>query len=155
MMWIRPIGIAFFLVGETVSAQSASESITRLESCFQAARLADAVCAKQEDPTQRLDCFEKMRTRQVECLEHVLPEAATASESPGGKPPLAPPSSATEAPLKAVSPKEPDQTEPSGMSTGSIPADKSNSPQMPSDTPTATIRSDAPGKSAETPAQPA
>jgi hypothetical protein len=167
MMWIRLIGIAFFLAGETDSAQSASESVTRLESCFQAARLADTVCAKQDDPTQRLDCFEKMRARQVECLEYVLPEAPTASENSVGTAPLAPPSNAAEAPSKGVSSKEPGQTEPPGMSTGSIPADKSNSPskadlktnppQIPTtrDLPTASIRSDAPAKSADIPAQPA
>jgi hypothetical protein len=161
MMWIRRIGIAFFLAGQTASAQPASESVTRLESCFQAARLADAVCVKQEDPTQRLDCFEKMRARQVECLEHVLPEAPTASENSFGTAPLAPP--ASEAPSKVVSPKVPGRTEPPPVSTGSIPAEKSNSSpkadltpptRMPttSDMPAATIRVDPPGNTAGEPA---
>jgi hypothetical protein len=99
MMWARLIGGVFILGGGIVSARSADESVAALESCFQAARIVEAVCSKLPiDPAQRLDCFQKTRSAQLECLNHVLsettarpatpktPSDATRSESPAAKP---------------------------------------------------------------------
>src|SRR5258708_39908362 len=100
MMWARLIGSVFILGGGIISARSANESVTALESCFQAARIADAICFKlPDDPALRLDCFQKTRSAQIECLEHVL------SETPGG--PAKTPSEATrsEPPASAALPE--------------------------------------------------
>ena len=68
---------------DLIGPRSANENMTGLESCFHAARIADAICSKlPNDPAQRLDCFQQTRAAQLECLEHVL------SETPaGGTPP--------------------------------------------------------------------
>ena len=58
VMWIRLASVALCLAGGAAHAQSASESISGLESCIEAARFADAICSKlPNDPTQRADCF--------------------------------------------------------------------------------------------------
>src|SRR5258708_11828689 len=103
MMWVRLIGSAFILGGAIVSARSADESVAALESCFQASRVADAICSKlPDDPALRLDCFQKTRSAQLGCLEHVLsetpagpatpktPSEATRSEPPASAGPATP-----------------------------------------------------------------
>src|SRR5438105_15226857 len=76
VMWTRLASFALCLAGATAHAQSANESASGLESCFRAARLADALCATlPNDPTQRVDCFVKARAAQRECLERALSEA--------------------------------------------------------------------------------
>ena len=92
MMWARLIGSVFFLATGLVGARSANESMMGLQSCFQVARIADAICSKlPNDPAQRLDCFQKTRSAQLECLEHVL------SEMPAGFPTPTMPSETTPA----------------------------------------------------------
>src|SRR5689334_5290283 len=77
VMWTRLAIAALCLAGLTAQAQPADDNnMSRLESCIQAARLADAICSKiTNDPTQRGDCFAKGRAAQLECLDRVLSEA--------------------------------------------------------------------------------
>jgi hypothetical protein len=78
MSWVRLIGSVFILGGSIVSARSADESLALMESCFKAARTADAICSKlPDDPALRVDCFQKTRSAQLDCLEHVLSETPT------------------------------------------------------------------------------
>jgi hypothetical protein len=170
MMWARLIGSVFILAGGIVSAQSASESFAGLESCFQAARIADAICSKlPNDPAQRLDCFQKMRSAQLECLEHVL------SETPAGPATPKTPSEATrsEPPASAALPEgsservsPPGQTGTLETPAGISSAERSNSPQkaiggtnMPeppgsTEAPTGAIRPDISPKTADIPVRP-
>jgi len=75
-MWTRLATVALCLASLTAQAQAADDNMSRLESCIQAARLADAICSKiANDPTQRGDCFAKGRAAQLECLDRVLSEA--------------------------------------------------------------------------------
>jgi hypothetical protein len=158
MTWVWLIGVTPLILGGAVCAQSANEKTTALESCFRSSRLADAICMKQDDPAERLDCLHKTSAAQLECLEHALPEGATASENFPGTVPSGPPASAasSEAPSKAASPIEPGRTETPELSTGSIPAQEADSPPKadlktnpPSDDVTGAIRSDVPGKITE------
>jgi hypothetical protein len=148
MMWgARLIGSVFILAGGIVSARSANESFAGLESCFQAARIADAICSRlPDDPAQRLDCSQKTRSAQLECLEHVLSETAagpvtpkTPSEVTRSEPPAsgALPGGSSE----RVSP--PGQTGTLETPTG-----------LPSEAPTGAIRPDISPKTADVPVRP-
>jgi hypothetical protein len=130
MTWVRLIGVMPLILGGAVCAQSPNEKVTPLESCFRSSRLADAICMKQNDPAQRLDCLHKTSAAQLECLEHALPEPATASENSSGTVPSGPPANAasSEAPSQSASPKEPGRAEAPEVSTGSIPAKEADSP---------------------------
>ena len=91
-----------------VGARSANESMTGLELCFKAARIADAICTKlPDDPALRRDCFQKTNSAQLECLDHVL------SETPAGPATPKTPSEATrsEPPARAApaTPKTPSE----------------------------------------------
>lgn len=103
MRWARLIVSVFILGGGIVSARSANETADALESCFRAARIADAVCSKLlDDPALRLDCFRKRRAAQLECLENVL------SETPAGPATSKPPSEATRSePPASAAPETP------------------------------------------------
>jgi hypothetical protein len=102
MRWARLIGSVFILGGGIVSARSANESIGALELCFKAARIADAICSKlPDDPAQRLDCLQKTRAAQLECLEHVL------SETPAGPTPKTPSEAARSEPPASAAPATP------------------------------------------------
>jgi Type VI secretion system VasI, EvfG, VC_A0118 len=71
MMRMVLAAVALSIAGH-VCAQDANEGIKGLEACFQAARLADAICSSPaNDSVQRLDCFKKTRAAQLECLQHV------------------------------------------------------------------------------------
>src|SRR3981189_487924 len=97
-------------VGGAVCAQSANETVAGLESCFQSARRADSVCSNlPNDAVQRLDCLQKARTAQLECLRHVPPptsDASVAAQKPAATAALG---AATVLPEKpaAVSPDRP------------------------------------------------
>jgi hypothetical protein len=99
-----------------VGARSANDSMTGLESCFQAARIADAICSKlPNDPAPRLECFQKTRTAQLECLEHVLsetPAGPATQKAPSETIRPEPPTTATlpDGPSKRVSPEQLSQT---------------------------------------------
>jgi hypothetical protein len=158
MIWVRLIGVTPLILGGAVCAQSANEKVTALESCFRSSRLADAICMKQNDPAERLDCLRKASAAQLECLEHALPEGATASVNSSGTAPSGPPANAAppEAPSKAASPKQPGPMESPGVSTGGIPAKEADGPPKadlktspPSDDVTGAIGSDVPGKIAD------
>lgn len=108
MRWARLIVSVFILGDGIVSARSANETAEAMEPCFRAARNAEAICSKLPDPEQRVDCFQNMRSAQLECLEHVLsetpgeptpktPSEAARSEPPASAPPATPKTS-TEAP---------------------------------------------------------
>jgi hypothetical protein len=85
MMRMVLAAVALSIAGH-VCAQDANEGIKGLEACFQAARLADAICSSPaNDSVQRLDCFKKTRAAQLECLQHVplgLSADSKASEVP-------------------------------------------------------------------------
>jgi hypothetical protein len=164
MIWVRLMGVTPLILGGAVCAQSPNEKVTPLESCFRSSRLADGICMKQTDPAQRLDCLHKTSAAQLECLEHALPEGATASENSSVTVPSGPPANAasSEAPSKGASPKQPGRTDAPEVSTGSIPAKEADSPPKadlktnpPSDDVTGAIRLDAPGAIADAPSLPA
>jgi hypothetical protein len=80
MMRAPLIAIVLCSVSAAVCAQPANETVAGLESCFQSARRADLVCSNlPNDAVQRLDCLQKARTAQLECLRHVPPPTSDAS----------------------------------------------------------------------------
>jgi hypothetical protein len=155
-----------------VGARSANESMTGLESCFQVARIADAICSKlPNDPAQRLDCFQKTRSAQLECLEHVLsetPAGPTMPKTPSETTRLEPPATAAlpEGSSERVSPGQPGQTGTVETPAGIPSAQKSNTlpkaivrtspPELPgsSKAPAGTIRPDISPKAADVPVRP-
>jgi hypothetical protein len=70
------IAIPLVLLSGSAFAQSADQYSHRLESCFQAARLAGSICDRRADPGERLRCLESTRIVQIECLQPILPEKA-------------------------------------------------------------------------------
>ncbi|MCP4620642.1 MAG: hypothetical protein GY844_29905 [Bradyrhizobium sp.] len=122
MMWPRLMGSVVILAGGVISARSADESLAGMESCFRAARVADAICSKLvDDPAQRLDCFRKTRADQLTCLEQVLqaPAKAATPEAPSD-------ASRAEKPAKAPSSRESsEQAAPTGQAgSHEVPAEK-------------------------------
>ena len=174
MMWVRLIGSVFILAGGIVCARSADEGVAAgLESCFHAARIADAICSKLDpnDASPRLDCFQKTRAAQLECLEHVLSETPAGPSAPRdslGSLPSGPPANAAlpESSSKQVSPEQPGRAGSSGMSTGSNLPQESNSPPKanlgmnppelpaPPETTTGAIRPNLSPKTTELPKRP-
>jgi hypothetical protein len=106
------IAIVLSSVSAAVCAQSANETVTGLESCFQSARRADSICSKPEnDAAQRLDCLQKARTAQLECLQRV-PQATSiglAAEKPAATAALAMPAgtASPQLPATTVVPEKP------------------------------------------------
>jgi hypothetical protein len=113
MRWARLTVSVFILGGGISSARSANETADALESCFRAARIADTICSKLDDPEQRVDCFQKMRSTQLECLEHVLsktpggPTPKTPSEAARSEPPASAPPAMPETPTETRRPEPP------------------------------------------------
>jgi hypothetical protein len=144
-MW-RLVATALLIAGSVVGAR-ANDGASGLESCFQAARLADAICSRLEnDPVQRLDCFQKTRAAQLECLEHVLSELspkATTPEPPSGSVRPGPPASSAPplVPSEAGSSKEPARPETAEAPTGTVSLDQP--PAAPTPNPKA-VPSDVP-----------
>ena len=130
MMWVRLIGSAFILGGGIVSARSADESAAALESCFQASRTADAICSKlPDDPALRLDCFQKARSAQLECLDHVISEMQAATpKTPSEATRSEPPASAALPEGSSEHGSPPAQTGTLETPAGIPSAEKSNSP---------------------------
>jgi hypothetical protein len=80
MMRASLIAVVLSMVSAAVCAQPANETVTGLESCFQLTRAADAVCSEPEnDAAQRLECLQRARALQLECLKKVLPETSAGS----------------------------------------------------------------------------
>jgi hypothetical protein len=138
----RPlIALMLTMVGGAVCAQSVSGGIKGLESCFQLARAADLICSNPANSAvERLDCLEKARAAQLECLEHVPPtsSARTARTAP----PETPSAVAPQAPAKAVPPELP-----TGTVSPDLPA-AATSPEAPLPT-----SPKIPAKAAETPSR--
>jgi len=98
VMRAPPIAIVLSCVGRAVCAQPLDESVTMLDTCFQLARTADAICSDPKiGAAERADCRQKASAAQLECLERVFPR-----ESAGSVP--------AEMPPRAVSPKMPTVT---------------------------------------------
>ncbi len=102
------IAIVLSSVGGAVCAQPANEVAKELESCFQLARAADAICSNPKNgEVERLDCFQKARTSQLEYLERIMsagsapPETSAGSVLPQMPPGTVPPG------MPAVSPHRP------------------------------------------------
>lgn len=86
MMRISTIAIGLSITAGAACAQSANSGLEGLESCFHAARLSDAICMNLSNaPAQQVDCFEKARAAQLECLQHV-PSGTSARSAPPERP---------------------------------------------------------------------
>ena len=84
MIRFRLAGFVLCIASGTAYAQSATESKVGLESCVEAARLADSICAKLPlAQTAREDCLKKGGAALLKCLEQVLPDppGPTATQS--------------------------------------------------------------------------
>jgi len=128
------IAIALSSVSAAVWAQSVNETVTGLESCFQSARAADAICSDpKHGAAERLDCLQKARTAQLECLQQV-PLATSVALAAAEKPAAA---AALETPAETASQKLPTVTvlpeKPAAVSTDR-PARAVDSPSRPTDT---------------------
>jgi hypothetical protein len=128
------IAIVLSGVSAAVCAQSANETVTGLESCFQSARHADSICSNPEnDAVQRLDCLQKARTAQLECLQHVSSTTSVGSavtEKPAATAALATPAgtASPELPTATVLPEKPAAVSPDR------PARTVDTPSKPADT---------------------
>jgi hypothetical protein len=106
-----PIVIVLSVLGGAVCAQTANEAVKGLESCFELARANDAICSNPANSAvERLDCLQKARTAQLECLEHTqseMPAGSDRQEMPGAGAAKDTPTGAvsTEKPAGSVSPK--------------------------------------------------
>lgn len=138
-----------------------------MESCFQVAHMADAICSKlPDDPALRLDCFQKTRSAELECLDHVLAETSagpappkTPSEATRSEPPAS--AALSEGSSKRVSPPGQPGTSEAPARTPS--AEKSNStpkaivgtnppePPRSEEAPTGAIQPDVSPKPADVP----
>jgi hypothetical protein len=124
------IAIALSSVSDAVCAQPANGTAIGLESCFQLARAAAAICY---DPTnsavERFDC-QKTRAALGECLEHAAKSAP--SETPAGigsssrtvLPELPTSAISSDAATGSVAPHSPDGTVPSEKPGGTVSLDK-------------------------------
>jgi hypothetical protein len=143
------IAIVLSSIGGAVCAQPANEGPTSLESCFQSARAADAICSDPaNDAVQRLDCLQKARTAQLQCLEQVAPKAAAGStQSEGtvgaGPPETAPGTAAPALPSAAAAPELPAATLSPDESAAALSPDKPAAAVAP-DEPTAIVAPEKP-----------
>jgi hypothetical protein len=123
------IGCWLFCSSVGALAQSSNQSSRLFEQCFQAGRLGNAICDRQADPGERLDCLETVRAEQFECLRRILPEeTATTSKAPepSARDASDSPQSAPIKPSTAATPeasRSPD-TEPAA-SDGTVPSSQS------------------------------
>src|SRR6266436_2145395 len=118
------IAIVLCSVGGAVCAQPADEASKMLDTCFQLARTADAMCSDPKNgEAERLDCRQKASMAQLECLERVFPGRTAESVPP-------------EMPTRTVSPERPIGT----MAKGEPASSQKTSPRTaPAETPIATI----------------
>jgi len=134
------IAIVLSSVDGAVCAQPADEGFKVLETCFQLARAADAICSDPKNGTaERFDCRQKASTAQLECLEHIS-RGTSAGSAPARKPagtvsPEMPTvTGSPEAPAGSVSPETPTATVSAGESASSLKTPPEN---VPPETPTA------------------
>jgi hypothetical protein len=119
-----------------------------MESCFQSARAADAVCFDPaNDAAKRLDCLGKARTAQLECLNRVLssPPAGSASSE------ALPAANAPDMPTGTVPQQTPAANLPPETPTAEVPSDKRPEGGPPDLLPTGSV-SPEPAGSADNPA---
>jgi hypothetical protein len=131
------IAIVLSSVGGAVCAQPADEGFKVLETCFQLARAADAICSDPKNgAAERLDCRQKASTAQLECLEHIS-RGTSAGSAPPRKPagtvsPEMPTvTGSPEVPAGSVSPETPTATVSAGQPLKTPPEN------VPPETPTA------------------
>src|SRR6266481_2662811 len=111
------IAIVLCSVGGAVCAQPADEASKMLDTCFQLARTADAMCSNPKNgEAERLDCRQKASMAQLECLERVFPGRTAESAPP-------------EMPAATVSPEIT-----TGTASPGVPARHVDIPAMPQDT---------------------
>src|SRR3984893_2224863 len=102
------IAIVLCSVGRAAWAQPADEGSKMLDTCFELARTADAICSDPKNGgAERLDCRQKASMAQLECLERVFP-----GRSAGSVPP--------EMPARTVSPEMPTVTASPEAPAGSV-----------------------------------
>jgi hypothetical protein len=147
MMRAPLFAIALSSVSDAVCAQPANGTVTGLESCFQLARAAAAICY---DPTnsavERFDC-QKTRATLDECLAHAARSAP--SETPAGTGS----SSGTvspELPTSAISPDTSTGSVAPNSPDGTVPSEKPSATVSPAK-PTATV---SPARAADIPSKP-
>ena len=139
-MRARLIIMTLSIASGTAHAQSVEESVTGLDSCFQAARVANSICTNlTNDPARRFDCFQKVRDAHLECLEHVpspgsvgatAPEASSTALGAGSP-------AKTAAPDARSEPLPPDEPAPARTGSLETPSGNTAAPQ-PSGPPQAT-----------------
>jgi hypothetical protein len=142
---MRALLIAIVLsgVGGAVCAQPADEGFKVLETCFQLARAADAICSDLKNgAAERLDCRKTASTAQLECLKRVFPGGSAGSVPPEMPPRTVSPEMPTgtdspEVPAGSVSPETPIATVAKGEE--STRSQKTPPGTVPSETPTATV----------------
>jgi Type VI secretion system VasI, EvfG, VC_A0118 len=134
-MRIPLIVIMLSIAGGAACAQSPNEGTKDLEGCFQLARDADLICSNPANSAvARLDCLEKARKAQLECLERV-PSASSARAPLPEMPTVVAP----KAPPKAVAPE---------LSTGTVSPDPAiESPEAPA----GSVSPKIPARTADTP----
>ncbi len=128
-----------------------------LDTCFQLARAADAMCSDAKNGTaERLDCRQKASMAQLECLERVFPGRSAGSVSPE----MPTVTGSPEVPAGSVSPGTPIGTVAKGEPTSSQETPPGTSP---AETPTATVSPEmttataspgAPARGVDIPAKP-
>jgi len=132
-MWTRPTAVVLCLAGAAAHAQPANDSMSGLETCIRATRVAEATCAKlPNDPIPRADCFVKARAAQLECLDRVLSEAPAQTAAPRSPSEMVrpePPAAPAEAPPGRPASKETVRTDLPDVSVSStIPANQAAKP---------------------------
>jgi hypothetical protein len=134
------IAVVLSSVGRAVCAQPADEGSKMLDTCFEMARAADALCSEQKNGTaERLDCRQKAGMAQLDCLARVFPGRSAGSVPPEMSPRTVSPEMPTvtaspEAPAGSVSPERSFGTVANGVPTG---AQKTPPGTGPPETPTA------------------
>jgi Type VI secretion system VasI, EvfG, VC_A0118 len=134
------ITIVLSSVGGAVCAQPADEGFKVLETCFQLARAADAICSDPKNgAAERLDCRQKASTAQLECLEHISRGTSAASappRKPAGtvSPEMPTVAGSPEVPAGSASPETPTATVSAGEPASSLKTPPEN---VPPETPTA------------------
>ena len=140
MMRAALIAIVLASVGGAICAQPANEGAKELETCFQSARAADAICSDPKNgAAERLDCGQKALISQLECLKHIFPGESAGSvrpEMPAGtvSPEMPIVAGSPEVPAGSVSPETPTGTVSAGEPASSP---KTPSGTIPPETPTA------------------
>ena len=151
------IAITLCCASTAVCAQSANGTVEGLESCFRMARSADSTCSSSaNDAAQRLDCLRKARSAQLECLEHVPPEASAGSvrrQMSAGKvrPELPTATVSPELAARSGSSEKPDASVSAGATIG---GPGKLSATMASEKPVAAVSTDLAARTADVPSRP-